>query len=42
MFPIDDAKDAENQQLKSSLVWTDDNNGYIQGRTYNRSKIEKK
>ena len=34
--------DAKNQQLRSSSVWIDDGNGYVQGRTCNRFKIEKK
>jgi len=37
-----DGDDEENQQLRSSSMWMDDSNGFVQGQTYNRSKIEKK
>ena len=33
--------DAKNQQLRSSFVWMDNGNGFVQGQTCNRSKIEK-
>ena len=34
--------DVENQQLRSSYVWMDNGNGFIQGRTCNRFEMEKK